>query len=78
MAPPPSYAAPPPPPPYDAYAGYPVPPVPMPAPAPVQSPSSYVPVQVVFISEVNMVCVCNLEGYCYFLYSKMYSRFSLV
>ncbi|XP_021729656.1 cell wall integrity protein scw1-like isoform X2 [Chenopodium quinoa] len=37
----------PPPPPYDAYGGYPVPPVPMPAPAPapVPAPSSYVPVQ---------------------------------
>lgn len=39
------YMAPPPPPPYDAYGGYPVPPVPMPAPAPVPAPSSYVPVQ---------------------------------
>uniref|UniRef100_A0A803MP32 RRM domain-containing protein n=1 Tax=Chenopodium quinoa TaxID=63459 RepID=A0A803MP32_CHEQI len=37
----------PPPPPYDAYGGYPVPPVPMPAPtpSPVPAPSSYVPVQ---------------------------------
>lgn len=37
-----------PPPSYDAYGGYPVPPVPMPAPAPapVPAPSSYVPVQV--------------------------------
>lgn len=55
MAPPPSYAAPPPP--YDPYAGYPVPPVPMPPPAPVAAPSSYVPVQVVFISEVYVDCI---------------------
>ncbi|KMT03749.1 hypothetical protein BVRB_8g188970 [Beta vulgaris subsp. vulgaris] len=41
------YMAPLPPPSYDAYGGYPVPPVPMPAPAPapVPAPSSYVPVQ---------------------------------
>ncbi|CAK9146060.1 unnamed protein product [Ilex paraguariensis] len=38
------------PPPYDPYGGYPVPPVQMPAPSPVPAPSSYVPIQSIYLA----------------------------